>query len=149
MRTFLPQWKHIVDIDQTESVYLSRLMLARTRLFGVYLHVIRRPDWSTCQHDHPWSFATLILWGGYEERVGDRTYVRRPGYFGYRPRRFEHRITRLLRGKAITIVFRGPNHEEWGFRTAAGKVSWREYMTWTTSLRVLWCDDAPRGGPSV
>jgi len=141
----LPRWKHIVDIDQPESVYLSRLMLVRTRWFGVYLHVIRRPDWSRCQHDHPWSFLTVILWGGYEERVGDRTFIRRPGYVGYRPRTFEHAITRLLLDKAITLVFRGPNHESWGFRTFQGKVSWQRYVQWPKSLRVLWCDDSGGG----
>lgn len=135
------RWKQIRDIDEPDSVYLSRLMLVRTRWFGVYLHVIRRPDWARCEHDHPWSFLTIILRGGYEEETGGRSFVRRPGYVGYRPRGFEHRITRLLRGPAITLVFRGRNHEEWGFRTTKGLISWREYVSWARGLRVLWCDD--------
>lgn len=138
----IPRWKHIEDIDHPGDVYLSRLMLVRNRWFGVYLHIIRRPDWSKCQHDHPWSFVTLILRGGYEEVVGDRVFVRRPGYIGHRPRSFEHAITRLLKGPALTLVVRGPNHEEWGFRSARGeKISWRRYLASSLPLRVLWCDE--------
>jgi hypothetical protein len=137
----IPRWKHIEDIDQPGDVYLSRLMLIRLPWLGVYLHIIRRPDWARCQHDHPWAFVTLILWGGYEEAVGDRRFVRRPGYVGYRPRSFEHRITRLLRRTAVTLVVRGKNHEAWGFRTTTGKVGWRSYMSWPIANRVAWCDD--------
>lgn len=143
-----PRWKQIEDIDRPGDVYLSRLMLVRTAWFGLYLHIIRRPDWAQCQHDHPWAFITVILKGGYEEQVGARSFVRRPGYIGYRPRSFEHRITRLLNGNAITLVFRFRNHEHWGFRTWGGKVSWQRYVSWAAPLRVLWCDDsmADQGG---
>lgn len=143
-RFYLPrQWKQIRDIDNPDDVYLSRLMLVRLPFVGLYLHVIRRPDWAHCQHDHPWAFVTIILRGGYEEQVGDRQFVRRPGYVGYRGRNFEHRITKLLNGPAVTLVVRGRNHESWGFRTTVGKVDWRKYMGWTLGQRVAWCDDTP------
>ena len=141
------RWKHIPDIDNPTDVYLSRLMLVRLPWVGVYLHVIRRPDWAQCQHDHPWAFVTCILRGGYEEEVGGQCFVRRPGYVGYRPRGFEHRITRLLGETAVTLVVRFKNHEEWGFRTALGKVDWRKYMSWPLALRVAWCDDKPEAKP--
>lgn len=136
-----PRWKLIHDLDHPEDVYISRLMLVKTPLFGVYLHVIRRADFARCQHDHPWSFVTIILRGGYEEEVGEQLFIRRPGFIGYRPRSFEHRITRLLNGPAVTLVFRGRDHESWGFRTLHGKVNWQRYLSWSGRLRVLWCDD--------
>lgn len=38
--------------------------------FTVYLHHIRRPDWTTDLHSHPWSAVSVILAGGYlEERL--------------------------------------------------------------------------------
>jgi hypothetical protein len=80
MRLF--RWKHIVDIDNPADVYLSRLMLLKTPWFGIYFHVIRRPDWAHCQHDHPWPFVTCILRGGYEEEVGGQLFVRRPDTSG-------------------------------------------------------------------
>lgn len=136
------KWKQIVDIDQPDSVYLSRLMLIRLPWLGVYFHIIRRTDWSHCQHDHPWAFVTLILRGGYEEQVGEDVFVRRPGYIGYRPRNFEHRITRLLKGNAWSLVIRFRNHESWGFRTVNGdKVPWGAYVNWPKATRVLWCND--------
>jgi hypothetical protein len=144
--SLLPPWKHIEDIDRPGDVYLSRLMLIRTPWFGLYLHIIRRPDWSKCQHDHPWSFITLILRGGYEEVVGDKVFVRKPGYIGYRPRAFEHAITRLLNGPAITLVLRGRNHESWGFRTRHGeKIAWQRYVASSPWARVFWCDDRRDG----
>jgi hypothetical protein len=139
MRLF--RWKHIVDIDNPADVYLSRLMLLKTPWFGIYFHVIRRPDWAHCQHDHPWPFVTCILRGGYEEEVGGQLFVRRPGYVGYRGRNFEHRITRLLGETAWSLVFRGRDRGTWGFRTLIGKVDWRQYVGWDVATRVLWCDD--------
>jgi hypothetical protein len=140
------RWKHIADIDEPGAIYLSRLFLVKTRLLGVYLHVIRRPDYARCSHDHPWPFVTVILAGGYEEEVAGKLagklYVRRPGYVGYRPKAFEHRITRLLTARALTLVIRGPDSIEWGFRLRSGrKVSWQEYIKLPGSLRVLWCAD--------
>jgi hypothetical protein len=58
------RWKHIADMDAPGEVYLSRLFLVKTPLLGVYLHIIRRPDYARCAHDHPWPFVTVILaWG--------------------------------------------------------------------------------------
>jgi hypothetical protein len=138
----IPRWKHIHDIDRPSDIYLSRLMLIRTPWCGVYLHIIRRPDWASCQHDHPWAFATLILRGGYEEEIGDEVFIRRVGYVGYRPIGFEHRITRLLHGNAVTLVVRGRNHESWGFRALGGDlIPWQRYSAASARLRALWCDD--------
>lgn len=138
-----PRWKHIEDLDRPGDIYLSRLFLVKRQWIGVYLHIIRRDDWSRCQHDHPWAFATLILAGGYEEEVGGKRYVRRPGYFGYRPRSFEHRITELLTGRAITLVVRFYDHVDWNFRTIFGKMPWLDYIRQPNATRVLWCDDRP------
>jgi len=136
------RWKHIHDLDHPESVYLSRLMLVKLPWVGVYLHIIRRADYARCQHDHPWPFVTFILRGGYEEQVGEKLFVRRPGYVGFRPRSFEHRITRLLSDVAVTLVVRGPDHIAWGFRTNNGeRLLWEQYIKLPAKLRVLWCDD--------
>ena len=141
MATELWRWKHIEDIDNPGDVYLSRLMLVRTRLFGIYFHVIRRPDWSRCQHDHPWPFITIILRGGYVEKVGEHHFFRHPGYVGFRPRSFEHSITHLLTERSCSLVLRGPNRETWGFRTPDGKIPWLQYMRLPNALRVMWCGE--------
>jgi hypothetical protein len=135
------KWKHIEDIDKPGDVYLSRLMIVRTRWFGVYFHIIRRPDWSRCQHDHPWSFITFILRGGYVEQIGQSFVTRRAGYIGYRSRQFEHSIVRLLSNTSWSLVLRGRDHEQWGFRTPEGKVPWARYMKLPNALRVYWCGE--------
>ena len=135
------RWRHIEDIDHPGDVYLSRLMLVQTRWFGIYFHIIRRPDWSRCEHDHPWSFVTLILRGGYVEKIGGKLFTRRPGYVGYRSRAFEHSVVKLLNGNSWSLVFRGPNHESWGFRTPEGKTPWQRYISLPNALRVLWCSE--------
>jgi hypothetical protein len=134
------KWKRIYDLDQPDEVYLDRLFIIKTRWFGLYLHRIYRADYAKCEHNHPWAFITLILRGGYEEEVA--RFLRRPGYVGYRPRSFEHRITRLLKGPALTLVFRGPDHFDWGFVTKLGYMPWEEWVESTTGQRVLWCDDS-------
>ncbi len=135
------RWKQIVDLDSPSDIYLSRFIILKTRWFGLYVHIIRRPDYARCQHDHPWPFLTLILRGGYTEQVGERFFRRRPGYIGYRSRSFEHRITELPSGTALTLVLRGPDHVEWNFRTAFGKVPWQRYVSLDGVKRILWCEE--------
>ena len=48
------------------KLYLWRLYILRTPWFGVMLHKIMDDD-PDCLHDHPWSFVSFILKGGYEE----------------------------------------------------------------------------------
>lgn len=70
-----PRWRLLErrDIhaagDDTGDVYLRRLYLIDCPLFGVMLHNIRRPDQDRALHDHPFSFVSLILRGGYVEEL--------------------------------------------------------------------------------
>lgn len=50
------------------SPYLTRFTLID--LFGcaAYLHIFHRSD-ADEHHDHPWSFASVILWRGYNEET--------------------------------------------------------------------------------
>lgn len=55
---------HITGSDET--VYMRRWILLQCPLFSVRLHKFMRSDHDVL-HDHPWSFFTLILSGGYWE----------------------------------------------------------------------------------
>lgn len=46
--------------------YLVRYNLFECELFSIKIHHILLSD-DDCQHDHPWSFISVILWGGYTE----------------------------------------------------------------------------------
>lgn len=57
-------------------------------------------------HSHPWNYFTLILWGGYEEKIGESTKIRYPGYFSYRQHDKFH-VLKPLGKRAITFFVRG------------------------------------------
>lgn len=74
-------------------------------------------------HDHPWSFHTFVLHGGYEEEVftqrGDAwhsaLFRRFPGEARYVPAGTVHRVVRLLNGPCFTVAMYGPQEREWRY----------------------------------
>lgn len=61
--------------------------------FRVFLHQLDCEQWHDKCHDHPWSFITFILKGGYDESTTDgKTVYRRPGSILYRPATFAHNV---------------------------------------------------------
>lgn len=132
----------ITDINRA-SVYLRRWSLALPFGWTIKLHNIRRTDNDRCQHDHPWPFWTLILWGGYVELVGEENRLHRccVGRLYYRPADFRHRIIELPRGRAWTLVVTRRRVRSWGFYTRHGWMHWRTFVDAARSNRVLWCHD--------
>lgn len=115
--------------------YLDRLRIVQAPWFGIYLHHIHRPDRDRDPHDHPWAFWSLILAGGYIERVwpdktDPGTSYRRvrnrwsPGHLG---RRQAHIITHID-GPLWTLVLTGPRRSDWGFWVDGDFVPWRKYL---------------------
>ncbi len=124
-----------------ESPYLTRFTLIETSLGAIYIHHFHRSD-ADEHHDHPWAFASLILWRGYVEETWRwstyETYVplpykrrRRvwPGMVLFRRATHSHRVI-LVDGKpAWTLVIRGPKQRIWGFFTAKGWQDFKSYFT--------------------
>lgn len=104
------------------DVFMRRYKLVRTRFGNIYLHHILRSDEDLCLHDHPWSFITIILRGGYREVMRHGTFWRRPGTLLIRPARTAHRIE--VDRPAWSLVLVGPKWREWGFFTKHG---WRKF----------------------
>jgi hypothetical protein len=53
--------------------YLRRWALTVDRIGSIKLHRMEAPDPGEDLHDHPWTFWSLVLWGGYtEERTPTR-----------------------------------------------------------------------------
>lgn len=136
----------IVGADGTP--YMTRYTLAT--LFGMSLRVHRfyRPDGDACPHDHPWWFASLILRGGYVERIRvadgvEREQVNRPGRLLWRPAGFAHTVTRLLAPEVWTLVLTGPKGRAWGFFTRNGWIGWRRFVDAAPDTRVAWCEESP------
>lgn len=104
------------------TVYIRRYKLLQCRLGNVYLHDIRRSDGDRCLHDHPWSFVSIILAGGYFEHMTTGRHWRRPGQLLVRPAATAHRIE--IDRPAWSLVFTGPRVRAWGFWTVIG---WRAF----------------------
>lgn len=124
------------------DVFMRRYKLLRARWGNVYLHEILRSDEDLCLHDHPWSFVTVILAGGYREVLwGGRRLWRRPGWTAFRPAYgFAHRIE--VDRPSWSLVFVGRRQRTWGFFGPGG---WRAFVP--GQPRPVCEDDAPSETP--
>lgn len=129
------RWFDIIPNGQKE-IYLSRLNLLSTPWFGIKIHWIHKPDNDRALHDHPWSFASFVLRGGYEEvipvvlyqdaRWWESTKLRRINWFNFKSSWQAHRITSVKKN-TVTLVLNGPKTRTWGFCTAKGWIEWFNY----------------------
>lgn len=126
------RWTEFVRWDSDEE-YIRRLHLIKTPWFAVCLHWILRPDPELWLHDHPVSFFSVILWGGYWElRKNDiEDEMRLPRIVIHKWANFVHALDshRILsvRPHTLTLCFMGPKVREWGFHTDKGWVYWKDY----------------------
>ena len=81
--------------------------------FNIFLHQFMQSD-EPVFHDHPWSYFTIILKGGYWEHTPEGKFWRGPGHFRFN-RVGYHWIECPEPGKTWTLFFRGKKNREWGF----------------------------------
>jgi len=117
------------DIGDRGDVLLSRLRVVQTPLFAVYVHVHQRPDKDRELHDHPWSFVSIVLSGGYREvRDGLPLVHRRRWTAAYRRAEDLHRIAAVDPG-TWTLLLVGRRRREWGFVVPGeGWVHWETFV---------------------
>lgn len=121
-------FKVIITRSDGEA-YLIRYNLIQCRWFTLKLHKICKSD-DACLHDHPWTFYSLILWGGYVEHTEDAEGIRRvrichPFSILKRPAHHRHRLE--IHQTAWTLVLTSKRVRQWGFWTPAGWVEWFKY----------------------
>jgi hypothetical protein len=122
-------------IGQPGNPMLERWRLIQTPWFGVYVHFIYREDLDPVPHDHPWSFWSLVLRGGYREELhaDPRTRYSRDVWrdawtLHHFPLRSAHRITYVLRG-TVTLVLVGRKQRAWGFYDDGRWVDYRDALS--------------------
>lgn len=148
MMRFLQRLLGRSDIWFRGSLYMRRWRLIHNRFFGIRVHNIVRSDADRELHDHPFTFVSVILRGGYWEHTvdGRRTWYG-PGSIVVRSADVLHRLELERRPAktldefgpgftlpevgAWTLVIRGPMRREWGFLTDRGWRDWR----WFTKAR--------------
>ena len=123
----LGRYRLIFD-RRTGAEYMHRYYLflkdRKNFPFNVTLHKIVRSD-DPVFHDHPWSYTTIILKGGYWEHTpiryqngmtADQKTWRGPGSIIHRKAEELHWLELDPEvGPATTLFFMGPQVREWGF----------------------------------
>lgn len=127
--------------NRNGEAYLCRLRLIDTPWFGVYLHHVEGPDPQPDPHDHPWTFLSFVVRGGYLEQVWKavgplktQVYSRRWRSLTWHRMRAEGYAHRILscEPRTVTLILRGPRRREWGFWTISnenreGWTHWKDY----------------------
>lgn len=121
----------VPNYDVPGEDYLWRLRILQTPLFGIYLHKLCGPDPRDTLHDHPWSFVSFILKGGYVENIPCGCNFEHCDYYSvprhiYRMnvKRYNnsyHWISELNRTPTWTLVFVGRRRRVWGYLDRDGK----------------------------
>ena len=110
--------KRIVYDRYKKEPYLERYYLflkERKRFpFNIFLHKFLKGD-SDDLHDHPWSYFTLVLKGGYIEHTPKGTFWRSPGHFRICTANSYHRIELKPDVYCWTLFIPGRKQKEWGF----------------------------------
>ncbi len=102
---------------------------------AVRVHEILRSDEGRDPHDHPWSFVTVILKGGYfETRYDDNGKEvshkwHGPGSILFRRAHDWHRLTLPNGMVATTLFITGPKLQGWGFNVRGEKVPYWQYLS--------------------
>ena len=110
---------------EVQSNYITRLHVIKTPWWAICVHWLNAPDPEPYMHDHPVSFLSIILRGGYVERRNDGPHART--WFNFIRASDQHTIQYVSRGGCVTLCFMGPKTREWGFRTPTGWVFWKDY----------------------
>jgi hypothetical protein len=104
--------------------YIVRLHIVKTPWFAVCLHWLNHPDPEPWMHDHPVTFLSLSLRGGYSE-IRYRGELRHRWYNFIRATD-AHTIIHT-EPNTLTLAFMGPKVREWGYHTNKGWVYWKDY----------------------
>lgn len=137
----------IRDQERGDPIYLIRFSIFSCKWFAVKVHRIMLSD-DDCLHDHPWSFLSIILWGGYIESRPHKTVktlakskdnvaiqlykngivqkFHRPGSILWRPAPSIHKIDIVKPATTLVITFR--KKWDWGFYTRSGWKLWKDYI---------------------
>jgi hypothetical protein len=127
------------EIGRGGNTYMTRYTLLGQRAAGagyaVYLHHFHRGDWDDALHDHPWSFVSVILSGGYYEQTERHTRWYGPGRMLVRPAEWRHRTILPPGREAWTLILRGRKRRSWFFwcldrigRLTGVSVPWRSFI---------------------
>lgn len=140
------KWMDIPTANDLNLVYLRRLRIVQTPWCALYLHCIYESDADRDPHDHPFTFRSIVLRGGYtggvwqavshQMRAWGEVDLVMHGPVRRTHKRFSlhklssdscHTITEITE-PLVTLVFAGKKTQQWGFFLEdASWVPWADY----------------------
>lgn len=108
------------------ELHFKRWSILSTKWFNIYLHYINKADEDKDFHDHPWSFWSIILKGGYIEYNRDGKVRRTFLHSCYRKKEYPHKIGELIK-PTWSLVITGKGGRKWGYHTKSGWVDFETY----------------------
>lgn len=124
--------RNVIMACSGKKPLLVRYFLLHTAPVSIFLHHLLQSDDERALHDHPWTFVSVLLTGGYwEHTVTERLWRRRWSVL-FRPAEWQHRLE--LEKPVWTLVVKFRSRREWGFIMQDGWHQWSEYLT-------AWCND--------
>lgn len=133
-----PRWAFMQSMtipckDGTE--YLIRLRIFQTPWLALYVHDIHEDDGDRHQHNHPWSFISIILRGSYLERLYPDPIGRPDHYVLNEYSRWSwHRMGRDTAHRIVdaspglkTLIITGKRQASWGFFVDGELIDWADY----------------------
>jgi hypothetical protein len=126
------------------DAYMDRLWIVpKGGPVSARFHIVRRSDVDRHLHDHPWWNISVVLRGGYFERMpanvasprfgDDETEEvvdvwRSPGDVVFRHAHERHKLILPQGGQCLSLFITGPKTCDWGFYTPAGKILADDYL---------------------
>lgn len=103
---------------------MTRWALVRCQSWAIFVHRFHRSDLDEL-HDHPWSFVTFLVGGGYWEHTNEGRFWRPRFSILWRPAEFQHFIE--IEHPLYTVVLRFSERREWGFIKNGVWTWWRAF----------------------
>lgn len=108
-----PECQTIMSCKHADGILLRRFYLLQTKFISIYLHHLISSDEDGAMHDHPWTFVSILLTGGYYEQTDTGLHWRRWLSILFRPAKFRHFL--VLEKPVWTLVFHFKRVRRWGF----------------------------------
>ena len=137
---FLDRKRIILDRESKEPYLVRYYVFLKERNwfpFNIFVHKFLKSDPDDL-HDHPWSYATIILKGGYYEwiptynaqgnKLCEVAVWRGPGSFRVSSADSFHRIELDPAVTCWTLFMPGPQKRAWGFQTRKGWIRHDKYI---------------------
>ncbi len=119
---YMLAYKHLLG-------YLHRYTLIHIKRLHCRIHRIRRPDITPFLHTHPFSYISIILWGGYTEDVEGKLVNN--GFLSVirRDSNVAHRITAVKPGTVTLFLTWKTKDRKWRFKEGSlvPSVDWVSY----------------------